>query len=410
MVKPKILLGLGNAVDYEVVWNSVLIESLVQKHKILEAEIRSPACIDSERTLVLSILSFLKTGNGGERTVDNNHVLEEFAGHLKDYIVTLGGTPVRAALAMQNLQQEDHRSNHDIVLHLTTVNDHVRRRLPTKSRYICSNDKDTLSPHLIVQFEKGDIVSTNGIQITAPQSNRIIYLNDSDNILMNIDEAAFKKEAHDATIILISGFNAMQSEELLKRRLDMLNTILSKSNANVFYEDGGFYNPEFRQTIFTHPILQKFDFVSMNEDELQSYLRRSVKLLNASDMASALKDLSASIRAQHIIVHTQYWALCYGENASTYKASLRGGVTMATTRYCHGDDFALTEYQAVGERPPNEEQGSFVEQLEKGLGDAVCCVPVAEIHGQPETVTSVGLGDAFVGGFLLALANERGRG
>ena len=43
----------------------------------------------------------------------------------------------------------------------------------------------------------------------------------------------------------------------------------------------------------------------------------------------------------------------------------------------------------------------FAIELKKLLGDRICCVPVAHVEGP--NATTVGLGDAFVGGFLPAL-------
>jgi ADP-dependent phosphofructokinase/glucokinase len=40
-------------------------------------------------------------------------------------------------------------------------------------------------------------------------------------------------------------------------------------------------------------------------------------------------------------------------------------------------------------------------ELKKLLGDRICCVPVVHVEGP--NATTVGLGDAFVGGFLPAL-------
>ena len=61
--------------------------------------------------------------------------------------ITLGGTSVRAAIAMRKL-------GYTSALHLVTINEHVRRLIPQDSPYVCSNTIDSSYPHLIVQFDK----------------------------------------------------------------------------------------------------------------------------------------------------------------------------------------------------------------------------------------------------------------
>jgi len=39
------------------------------------------------------------------------------------------------------------------------------------------------------------------------------------------------------------------------------------------------------------------------------------------------------------VVHTKYWSLAYGDNAAPYREALQGGIDLASTLYCYGDDF-----------------------------------------------------------------------
>ena len=76
---------------------------------------------------------------------------------------------------------------------------------------------------------------------------------------------------------------------------------------------------------------------------------------------------------------------------------------MATTRFCYGDDFTVEHYKMVADLSPQKASGVFMQGLEKLLGSEVCCVPVAQVD--PSNPTTIGLGDAFVGGFLAALSD-----
>ena len=120
----------------------------------------------------------------------------EFA-HRFQYKITLGGTAVRAAVAMQKL-------GYTPGLHLVTINDYVKTRIPAGCRWVCSNDEETRYPHLVVQFDKGARVRIGKSEIEAPRANRIIYVHDPDNATMAISPD-FGSFADNARVLLISG-------------------------------------------------------------------------------------------------------------------------------------------------------------------------------------------------------------
>ena len=392
-MKEKIALGFGNNIDYEIVWNSKIIENLISQYDIHKDELDTNRVVNSERDLVISILSFLQSGAGGERSVTSSAIIEDFSQNFEKRI-TLGGTSVRAAIAMRKF-------GYTSALHLVTINDQVRRLIPQDSPYVCSNTQDGLYPHLIVQFGKDTHVKAGDIDIRTGQANRIIYHNDDDNIIMKLNED-FSNLITEARVFLISGFNAMQSEALLTNRLASLSRIMEKlpDDAVVYYEDAGFYEPRFSHVI-SHSLARKIAIVSLNEDELQAYLNRRLDLLNASQIKEALADLQKLIPVPVIVVHSKYWALAYGENATSFLRALKGGVTTATTRFRYGDNLTVENYRKIERLPPNKEGATFAEALHRLLGNKICCVPVAQV--EQSNATTVGLGDAFVGGFLPAL-------
>ncbi|MEZ4726108.1 MAG: hypothetical protein R3E79_03120 [Caldilineaceae bacterium] len=74
---------------------------------------------------------------------------------------------------------------------------------------------------------------------------------------------------------------------------------------------------------------------------------------------------------------------------------------MATTRFRYGDGFTVENYQAVEQLAPNQQGVAFADAITQLTGDQICCVPVAQV--EQTNGTTIGLGDAFVGGFLPAL-------
>jgi ADP-dependent phosphofructokinase/glucokinase len=392
-MEEKIALGFSNNIDYEIVWNSKVFENLIVKYDIHDEELSMDIQVNCERDLVISILSFLKSGSGGERFVASSDILEQFAQNFERR-VTLGGTAVRAAIAMRRL-------GYTSALHLVTINDHVRSMIPQDSPYVCSNRTENSSPHLIVQFHKGTRVKAGDIDIHTSRANRIIYSNDYDTIVLNINED-FSNLVSEARIFLVSGFNVMQSKELLAKRLESVLRIMEKlpAEALVYYEDAAFYDPSLCKLI-QETLEDRIHIYSLNEDELQVHVGRKLDLLNAFQIKEALVELQRLIPVPLIVVHSMYWALAYGENAESVLKALKGGVTMATTRFCCGDDFTVENYKDIERLPPNPEGVVFANELKKLLSDRICCVPVVHVEGP--NATTVGLGDAFVGGFLPAL-------
>ena len=389
----KIALGFCNNVDYEIVWNDEVFQDLVANCQIRADELHSGGPIKDERDLVISILSFMSSAGGGERFVASSELIENFAGRFEKKI-TLGGTSVRAAIAMRTL-------GHTSALHLITQNDHVRRLIPADSPYVCSNDCDSSYPHLIVQYPQGAYIRAGDIDIRARTPNRLIYHCNADRIALNLNED-FADLITDAEVMLISGFNAIQSERVLETRLRAVSKMLDRlsSDATVFLEDSAYYDPAFRNLIF-RMLGDRIDIFSLNEDELQVHLRRAVNLRDEDDIRRALADLRRTIPVATLVVHTGHWALAHGDDASRYAAALKAGVTMATTRFRYGDDFTSENYRDIESRPPSATIARFAENINATPGNSFYCVPVADV--EQANATTIGLGDAFVGGFLPAL-------
>ena len=383
-------LGFGNNVDYELVWDSAVLERLVVEHDIREDELDRLERIDSERDLVISILGFVRSGRGGERFISSPAVVGAFATHFAKH-VSLGGTSVRAAIAMR-------RIGYPAVLHLVTINDAVRARLPADCEYVCSNDRDTVFPHLIVQFDRGATVAANDISIIAPHPNRIIYHSDLDNIEMRLSDA-FLAAARGARTLLISGFNAMQSERLLADRLRSVAALVGglEDLAHVYYEDAGYFGEQLRSLVL-QTLRDRIDIVGMNEDELGDYCGRHVDITDPVDVLEAVRQVHARVGVPLVVVHCRLWAAAYGPGSAAVREALESGVAMATTRFRLGDDHTAADYWATRALPPSEAHGALADAINRLGGGEICCVPVPHV-AQVAGVT-VGLGDAFVGGFL----------
>jgi ADP-dependent phosphofructokinase/glucokinase len=101
---------------------------------------------------------------------------------------------------------------------------------------------------------------------------------------------------------------------------------------------------------------------------------RSLDLLDVEQMARALADLHRLIPVPTLVVHSMYWAIAYGHNSPALAAALKGGVTMATTRFCCGDDFGVEAYRTIEPAPASPLEPTLPQRFTGGLAhrSAVC--------------------------------------
>ncbi|MDN4609495.1 ADP-dependent glucokinase/phosphofructokinase [Arthrobacter burdickii] len=391
-----LVLGLGGTVDYEVHWDAAVIESLASRFGIRRVELTTMAPIVDERSLVVTILGFVRDGAGGERFVVSSEVVKEFSERFATEI-TLGGTGVRAGIALDRLGIPS-------VQHLVSIDDNVRRLLPASMSYVSSATEDTLDPHLIVQYPAGTTIRLDDGEIVSPSSNRLIFANDPPNRNMAITPE-LGDALVDAAALLVSGFNTMQDEDLLERRLIELDAVMEHlpSAALVYYEDAGFYVRRFAERIWSH-LLPRIDVYGMNEDELQEYVARPVDLLDPADVASALREVHRLIPVPALLVHTQHWAVMLGTAAERHREALESAVQMAATRYRLGDAFLAADFEATRDLPRSTGGGAVASGVERLIPGAVG-VPAFRI--ETASPTTIGLGDSFVGGFLAVYAPVR---
>ena len=393
----QVVLGLGSCLDYEIVWDAGVLQGLVDRYGITLAEAQRSVPVRTERDLVCSVLGFLREGAGGERFVESSEVVEAFAGRF-DHRITLGGSNVRAAIALSRLGLA-------CSLHLVSIDDHVRRLLPADVPYLCSASGDSTDPHLIVQFPAGAQVQVESVAVRAPRANRLIYVNDPPNREMVLSPE-LGRMLERAQVFLISGFNTVQDPATLRARLAELREHVRHlpPGAVVVFEDAGYHVPGMSE-IVRQSLVDVIDIYGLNEDELQDLIGHPVDLLDAAELQQALAELRRRIRAGTIVVHSQYWCLALGQDSERYRAALESATAMAATRYLHGDAFTAQDFDRVGVNPRHPGGVAVVRALEAALPGEVC--GVAAFCPQTSTPTMVGLGDAFVGGFIAGLITAR---
>ena len=392
----QIVLGLGGTVDYELEWDSFSLEARARKLGVSGDDLEDIKEVTSERDLVISLLYFLDKGLSEERNVVDPEIISSFASGFR-YQVTLGGTPVRAALAMAVRSVP-------ATVHLVSTNRETRELLPAGTEIISSATKDSLFPHLIFQYPSGACIRLKDRIIRSPRANRLIYTHDPPNeeLLLSKD---LKQKASDSKIFLLSGLNIFKDEERLRERVKQLTVVLqeSKEERTVIYEDAGFHIPKYSQIVkeALSPLVGVF---SMNEVEAQQCVMVDVDLSSGPEVAHMLIKLRELIPAEHLMVHTHLWAALVGPRASLFQQPLDAAVQMASSRYLFGDALRLDQYDLVASFPKNRFAEKVNQVLTDELGDSL--VFSSGFKLETDRPTTIGLGDSFIGGFIAELASS----
>ena len=389
-----IVLGMGNNVDYEIKWDKRVINQMIKDLAIDTQDINKPKRIDTKRDFLISILYYFTKGIGGEDYVNNPAVLDEFCERFNKK-VTLGGTSVRAGIAMSNIGVSSFN-------HLVTINEHVERLLPKSSKYLCSNEHNTIYPHVIIQYREGDCVEIGGKIIQARNSNRIIYVNDPDNSRMKIHED-LKLYVKNSKVFLISGLNALKTKEKLIEKIKELKKIIANKGEDtlIFCEDAGYHYPGMSE-IVGKELFPLADIVSMNEDEFQGYFEEDIDLLNAEDVYNKVLYLKDLYKIKNIVVHTKWWSVSHTENNLKIYNCMKSGVDLATTRFVYGDDYDIEDFKKTKELDRCEAGIDAVIDFTELNDKNLSCCSVAKVD--QNNGTTIGLGDTFVGGFIAELS------
>ncbi|ROR73152.1 ADP-dependent glucokinase/phosphofructokinase [Bogoriella caseilytica] len=392
-----ILLGMGSCVDAEVQWDADALSELASQWQVdAGMGVEHEPVISSTRALVQRIVDCLRRGAGGEWHVDDPVILTQVSAHFATR-VSLGGSNVRAAIALDRLGRRS-------TVHLAHVDDQVRELLPRSVEYLHHESAAPSYPHLIVQYPQGAVIEIGGMTLTAPRANRLIFVHDPANSELRVAPDFGEAAAH-ARLIMISGFNTIESEDLLRRRIEELIEYLRArpADAMVVYEDAAFHHDE-RRAVITRRLAAEVDLWSMNEDEVAAYLNMPFDPLDATAVDRAARSLRAHLGVRTVIVHSGEWALAHGD-VSGLTPALELGVKAATARYVHGDQWNVTDFRRFPCPGPEDGGAVLADRIEALGGGHTAVVPVPQVQAQDPT--TIGLGDTFLGGLLAGLALAR---
>jgi ADP-dependent phosphofructokinase/glucokinase len=391
------LLGLGGTVDYEMEWDGELLTRRLLAEGITQIPASAPREIVDERDLLQAIVFHLSTGSGGEYFVRDDLVIERFVANAA-YRVTLGGTGVRAARALDAWGMRS-------TVHLVSENRYFEQLLPTRVESVSSATQPSVDPHLIIQFAAQDTVTVGDVRLIASRANRIIFTADEPNRMLRlVPDLPEQVAAHD--VFLISGLNSIRQRTVLDSRVAELRDACmpdmarpSAARTLVIAEHAAYHVRGFSR-VALEQVSVLCDVYGLNEDELSELVGRPVDVRDPGDVIPALHECVEIVAARHVLVHTHAWAAVVGPQAGRYATALRRANITAAARYRWGDEATRDSFEQVGRLPRNEEGSRIAGAIERAFPGAQADPGYVV---ETRTPTTIGLGDCFVGGFLAGL-------
>lgn len=387
----RVVLGMSSTVDDEVVWDADRLSDLVAELGLGAADLGRSGAVDDLRGIVAALLGHIADGSGAEHYVTAPEPLAELVARFPTRR-TLGGTGVRAGIALAATGVAS-------TAVMSAADPDVHRLLPEACTAVAAREADALVPHLIVQYPAGAEVRVAGDRVVAPAPNRVIFAHDVPNEVLAIPDR-FATLVAAADVVLVSSLNAIRDEALLDARIAEVCAALDGAPAGAvrIWEDAGYHVAELALRV-VRELARHVDVVSMNEDELQGYVGRAVDLLDAEEVAAAVADVLDLVGARTLVVHTRWWSLAAGEDDERFRAALRGGISMASARYAYGDAIGPDAFREAGTWPSDPRALRVVAEL---AARGVVCEP--GVVPPTSSPTTIGLGDAFVGGVVKVLA------
>ncbi len=399
-MKNHIAAAFQNTVDFELNWDTDILKALIKNYRILQSEIQADRSIHSERDLIIILLRHMSEGSGSECLASSSQITRSFASHFS-YEITLGGTAVRAAMAIEKI-------GYPSTIHACSLNHHFLRLVPDAVSWVSSvpDEGNDFHPHVIVQYPANIRICVNDIDFITHNPNRVIFAYDPPSMRLEIS-TAFAEEITSADVFLIASYNIIKDKSILKDRLRKTVSLIHAlpPRHTVIMEDGCFKDPGMRQLV-TQTLAPQIDIFSMNEDELQDRLGYRIDILNPTDVLTAIQTVYDKLQVPTLICHSSHWALSYGSQSPAIKNALKSGICMAATRFQFGDNYGKEHYNKARHLPASAKGTAFCEALLKlPASKPLYILPAKDLSFVARPFT-IGLGDAFIGGMLPGLLPE----
>ncbi|MGM0431908.1 MAG: ADP-dependent glucokinase/phosphofructokinase [Spirochaetota bacterium] len=365
------------------------------------------------------LIEYMRKGAGGEISFTG----EDIPQFIEEYFVTtpaLGGTGMRAAELIS-------LGNSECLVHLPYLDHQVATLLEPMDLDIVHDDSVTKAqdsatlteqkespsnrrPNYIFQYPAQSSFSVFGEPIETPYGNRIILTQYSKpERSLPLFPAFFNsfRDCERPATLLLSGYNAVRDRTTLTKRLQETVEYIQApmgGEKTVVLEMGGFSRTSFFfetvQTLAPH-----VNFISMNGEELQEITHwLNIDQQAESPIANG-HALSLECAIDNLIIHTHQYSFCLCDASSYNTENIRTGLHKANSiagAIASGREVSsLPSLLQYGEELKYNKTGQqfFLKYDHTSLGDKeIVCAPARNCDS---LVRTVGLGDAFIGSFML---------
>lgn len=407
------VLAYTSNLDAIVEWDVESFNRLLAQY--LEEE---PSCEEGEtvgnmRDFAKIVSYYAVNGLGGEVEITSGGVIER----LKDYFdiyYGLGGTCAQGAAALGTLGVP-------VLIHITDQSPEVAAWLDDKEiesvkgrrsvpiRECVAEEKPVI--HLIIQYDKGDVIRCGDKEYEVPVSNRLIMGYDKVHKVMPVRQDFLEYLEEHAGMMCsydISGFNAIVEPEVLKERIGQLalhyRTLRTRNpRLKIYFESAHFISAGCRDLLYD-TLAGHMDIMGMNEEELVNLAGKKSHPVDKDDIRSVIKGLDYMLElypVKGIVMHSKDYALYYGDmmEGVDVEMGLTLGSLMSGTRARIGRYGTMDDCRESLKLPLSPTGTGFAQTLgEMDLKHEAVLVPSRYMEKPRYTI---GLGDTFVAGMQL---------
>ena len=415
--KDRLIFGYTSDLDVIIEWDKAVINKIISVYLREEPSIKECESIDSMETFARIISYYMIHGLGGEIEITNGEVVETLEEQFRSHCA-LGGTCAQAACALGMM-------GFPSIVHITDRSKEVSHLMDglgievtdlSGKRPIAEGScGEPPVKHLILQYPKGARIAVLGKEYVTSISNRIILDYDKIHKYVPIETGFLEYcegHADDVLAYSCSGFNGIIDPAImtgLAEKLSRHYRKIKKLNPNciIYLESAHYMSAEVNNIVYER-LAGSIDLLGMNEEELTGYAQKHGMRVNTDEISlipEILEIVLERYSLRGIVLHTKDYALYYGDPIGNvdFSRGLALGNLMAGTRARIGRYGNYEECRGTLQLPMSPIGIAYREQLEKIPSHHLVCLVPSRYMEHP--VYTIGLGDTFVAGFMIAFIN-----
>lgn len=409
----RLAFGYTSDLDAIATCDEATLNVLIDKYLKEEPSYVEEEAIQDMSDFVRIISYFAMNGLGGEVDIASEAVVDELKQSF-DMMYSLGGTCAQStgALAAIGVPVLTHFTDQSEEV-LTSVNFNGVESTKDGEKVPLTDCVSGELPllHIIMQYNRGDVLKIHGKEYVIPVSNRLIMQFDEVHKSMPVREEFMQYVEENAKKIYaysISGFNAILDMEIMEERAAQIKEHLVKikeknPDVMVYFESAHYISTKIRDYLYS-VLSDNLDIMGMNEEELVHLTKKMAHPVDKDELDSIISGLDYILEqypVKGIVMHSKDYSLYYG--AEQAKIDIEKGLTlgnlMSGTRARVGRYGTLEDCRENLKLELSPVGVEFAERLEK-MNTKHAAVLVPSRYMEKPNFT-IGLGDTFVAGVQL---------